>query len=185
MKAVYLLSFTIILSTICYAQNWQPFPHNVKKWFEFDNEAHYSVSLYYPDSLQTEGDSTHHYFHLKYIKDQLAQFNQPGTSCLNEPIAEGSDETWLDRLESRTQDFVSIKNPITEKDGQYFYKGQLVFDTNLSIGQGLRLYSDLYEGISELRPTYVQYGVMDVFGVQDSFKVYQLRPVLENDLVPN
>jgi len=185
MKSVYLLTIAMVFNTIGYAQDWQPFPYDLKKWFEFNNDTHYSISSYYPDSLQMEGDSTHHYFHLKYVEDYLKSFNTTGMSCLNESVEAGSEETWLDRFESRTQDFVSIKYPITEKDGQYFYKGQLVFDTNLRIGEGLRLYSDLYEGISELRPTYVQRGVMDVFGQPDSFKVYQLRPVLNNPLVPH
>lgn len=73
MKSFYLLTVALVLNSICYSQNWQIFPNDLKKWFEFDNEDHYSVSLYYPDSLEIEGDSTHYYFHLKYLENQLAR----------------------------------------------------------------------------------------------------------------
>lgn len=58
---LYLFLTFLLCHTAAAAQNWASFPYNQKKWFEFSNEDHYSISLYYPDSLNVETDSTHYF----------------------------------------------------------------------------------------------------------------------------
>jgi len=172
--------FTILLNLACTAQDWSPFPYNQKTWFEFSNETHHAVSLYYSDSLRVQGDSTHYYFHLKYINDRISGTNDAGvySSCLNEPAITGSTEvdgTWLDYYESKVMDFISIKNPYTEINGNYFYKGNLVFNTNSKVNESITITSDSYTGFDEFQITCIEIKQMEVLGELDSVKIFSLQ----------
>ncbi len=171
--------FTILLNVACIAQNWTPFPHNQKTWFEFSNDEHCAASIYYSDSLRVEGDSTHYYFRLKYINDQISGIDDAGvySSCLNEPAVNGLFDggTWLDYYESKTLDFISIKNPYSEIKGNYFYKGNLVFNPNLKVNESITITSDSYTEFDELQIKCTEIKQMDVLGELDSVKIFSLQ----------
>jgi len=172
--------FTILLNLACIAQNWTPFPHNQKTWFEFSNETHHAVSLYYSDSLRVEADSTHYYFRLKYINDLISGADDAGvySSCLNEPAIVGSTEvgeTWLDYYENKVMDFISIKNPYTEIDGNYFYEGSLVFNSNLNVDESITITSGSFTEFDKLQIKCIEIKQMDVLGEMDSVKIFNLQ----------
>jgi len=172
--------FAILLNLASIAQDWTPFPYNQKTWFEFSNATHQAVSQYYSDSLLLQGDSTHYYYHLKYINDRISGADASGvySSCLNEPAIVGSTEvgkTWLDYYESKVMDFISIKNPYTEINGSYFYKGNLVFNPNLKLDESIAITSDSYTGFDEVQIKCVEIKQMDVLGELDSVKIFSLQ----------
>lgn len=161
---------------IATAQNWAPFPHNQKTWFEFSNDSHYSKSLYYSDSLEISADSTRYYFHLKYLMDKLSNLiNGNQFSCLDTTSADQG--LWLDYFEAQTEDFISIKHPFVEKQGVYYYKGNMVFNTLLKVGDRIPIYSDEFNIFDYLQIECIEQKLDTFFGKTDSIKIFSLTAI--------
>lgn len=171
------LLLTFFFCQTALAQNWAPFPYNQKTWFEFSNEDHYSISLYYPDSLNVEMDSTHYYFHLKYLKDKLTDVYFDGTivSCLDS--VSSTNGLWLDYFEEQAEDFVSIKHPFTEVQGAYYFKGNLVFNPLLQVGESISINSEIFNEFDYVNIECTEQKKDTFLGKMDSVKVFKLTAI--------
>jgi len=156
--------------------DWTPFPYNQKTWFEFSNESHYSISQYYADYLRIESDSSHYYFHLKYLNDKLKGVDNEGNfvSCLDSVSNEG---LWLDYFEEQTEDFVSIKHPFTETGGAYYFKGNLVFDPLLEVGESIQINSAAFNDFDYVNIECTEKKYDTFLGKTDSVKVFNVTAI--------
>lgn len=160
-----LIIFLIIICSFpLFAQDWVPFPYNQKTWFEFSNEEHQSVSIYYADLLISEADTNHYYFRRNYLEERLdLVLDEQKDACLN-------------FFENNTADFISIKHPFSEANGQYTFKGKTVFDTQLQPGEGIYIYP---AGSSHFEQIYIEcveqkWGEI-LEGLSDSLKVFNIQ----------
>ncbi len=153
------------------AQDWTVFPYDQPSWFEFENEEHYSQSVYYADSLLVSGNTNNYYFHLKYLNDLI------GSECWDEPIYGefGTETTRFEFLQGKTEDFVFIKEPLQETNGEYYFQGNLVFDAMLQVGESITISSADYVGLDAVQIACTNQTTMDVYGNMDNVKTFSLQ----------
>lgn len=159
-----------------FAQNWTLFPYDQESWFEFENEAHYSQSIYYADSLEENGDTNNYYFHLKYLDNLLHTYDSIANveyNCLDTLINPSS--TFFDFFQEKTEDFVFMREPLQEVNGLYYFKGNLVFDATLDVGESISITSPNYVGFDEVRIICTNQTTMDVYGTMDNVKTFILQ----------
>ena len=168
--------YAILWSCGLFAQNWTPFPYDQKSWFEFENDDHYSQSVYYADSLIENGDTNNYYFHVKYLADWVNQ----ESNCLNEYVY-NNPPTWLDYFDSRTDSFISINTPLQEINGLYYQDSALVFAPTLELGESLTIYPTNFD---EIQITCIEKTTESIFGITDSVKVFSLQ-AFNNDVAVN
>jgi len=153
-------SLMIVFQNQSLAQDWRPFPANQKTWFEFSDANQSLVALYYAANVIQQGNET------RYYVDANNTANETGLDAL---------DFCKQFYQDRAEDFVSIWEPIIEKDDLYYYKGQLVFDTNLNVGDGIFIQSSNYQGFDEVYLECVEQRTQDVFGQNDEVKEFSLK----------
>ena len=160
--------YAILWSCGLFAQNWTAFPYDQKSWFEFENDDHYSQSVYYADSLEVNNDTNNYYFHLNYLDNAANTEN----NCLEEASNFGGGGTWLDYFDDRTESFISIKTPLQKINEHYYLDGALVFDPTLEIGESTTISPTNFD---EVKITCTNKTTESIFGINDSVKIFSLK----------
>lgn len=121
----------------------------------------------------------HYYFRLKYLDERLITmtFGVQQDYCLNSLIGNyaQSNVTWLDFFESKTVDFISIKYPYSEVNGQYFFKGNIVFDTKLQPGESIFINVEENASYDQINIECIEQKLGYVLGKPYSLKVFNLK----------
>lgn len=141
-------------------QAWRPFPAGQKTWFEFSNENFKLPALYYATNATQEEDQIIYY---------LDGNNTVGA------IGDDFNEDCLDNYTSRTQDFITVTEPFVEQNGRHYFQDQLVFDTNLTVGESIIIKSKNYVDFDEVHIKCEEQHNEEIFGQSDEVKVFNLQ----------
>jgi len=161
-----LLSVALMLSHQTKAQtpvtsspDWTPFPANQKTWFEFGNETFELSALYYATNVRQQGDQIQYYLDGNNTVGQLGEIGEDCRINYND----------------LTQNFVDVLEPITEQDGLHYFHGQLVFNTNLTVGEGFFVQSENYTDFDEVYIECLEQRIKNVLGQIDEVKEFSLQ----------
>jgi len=122
------------------------------------NGEHYSTSLYYANRVVESGDSTLYYMDANNTLELILD------DCENDAD-----------FDAEAVDFISILEPYVETEGKYYFKDQLVFDTNLNPGEGIFIQSENYTGFDEVYLECTELRTDTIFGQSDEVKLYSLK----------
>ena len=154
-----MLSLCSVSAQNVLTQDWTPFPANQKTYFEFSNETLKLPALYYATNVSQQGDQVQYYLDANNTVGELGEI---------------SDDCAEDYTK-QAQDFVSVLEPFTEQHGLHYYQGQLVFNTNLTVGEGFFVQSENYMGFDEVYIECIEQRTENVFGQNDEVKEFNLR----------
>jgi len=139
------------------AQNWLPFPANQKTWFQFENDSINVAALYYARNIIEEGDKTWY-----FLDPNNTVFKLSDTLCISD-------------YKNKGEDFINISEPFSEQNGLHYYKGQLVFNSNLNAGEGVFIQSENYSDFDEVYIECTEQRNENIFEKSDEVKEFNLQ----------